>query len=186
MPQFDVCPWWMGYLIDNHVRRLIHNPALIVGPHLRPGATCLDVGCGMGFFSLAMARMVGENGVVHAVDLQSRMLSALMRRARRRGLEERIQPRQCAKDDPGLADLRGAVDFALACWMIHEVPERHGLIGQIAQAMRPGATFLILEPKGHLPAGDFEKTLAAAAAAGLSQVGAPPARLSRTALLAKK
>ena len=54
------CPWWGGYFIDNRLRRLFHKAEKIVGPYLGPGMTVMDVGCGMGFFSIAMAEMVGD------------------------------------------------------------------------------------------------------------------------------
>jgi ubiquinone/menaquinone biosynthesis C-methylase UbiE len=43
----------------------------------------LDVGCGMGFFSLPIARLVGETGRVVCVDLQARMIKCLLRRAKK-------------------------------------------------------------------------------------------------------
>jgi 2-polyprenyl-3-methyl-5-hydroxy-6-metoxy-1,4-benzoquinol methylase len=49
-----VCPWWGGYFIDNPLRRLLHNPEKIVGPYVQPGMTVMDVGCGMGIFSIAI------------------------------------------------------------------------------------------------------------------------------------
>ena len=63
----SVCPWWLGYFIDNRLRRLIHDPARIVAPYIRPGMTALDVGCGMGLFSIAMAGLVGPSQWISSV-----------------------------------------------------------------------------------------------------------------------
>ena len=65
-----VCPWWIGYLIASHLRKLGENPDTILGPLVEPGMTVVDVGCAMGFFSLPLARMVGESGRVLCVDVQ--------------------------------------------------------------------------------------------------------------------
>ena len=54
-----VCPWWVGYLLASPVRRLLENPEAVIAPHLSSGATAMDVGSGMGFFSLPMAERVG-------------------------------------------------------------------------------------------------------------------------------
>lgn len=70
MPDQRVCPWWLAYTFDHALRRLIHRPEVILAGLVRPGQTVLDLGCGMGFFSLAMARLVGEQGRVICVDLQ--------------------------------------------------------------------------------------------------------------------
>ena len=42
--------------------------------------TVLDAGCGTGLFTAEMARMVGPEGTVHAVDLQSPCISRTLRR----------------------------------------------------------------------------------------------------------
>ena len=86
-----ICPWWGGYFIDNPLRRLLHNPEKIVGPYVQPGMTVMDVGCGMGFFSIAMAKMVGDSGRVIAVDLQQKMLDVLRQRATKAGVADRIR-----------------------------------------------------------------------------------------------
>ncbi len=65
-----VCPWWLGYLLVSPLRRLFQDPTEIVRPYAGEGMTVLDVGCGMGFFSLPMARLVGDRGRVVCVDLQ--------------------------------------------------------------------------------------------------------------------
>ena len=54
-----VCPWWLGYVLASPVRRLLQNPAEVVGPYVRPGMTVLEPGPGMGFFTLEMARQRG-------------------------------------------------------------------------------------------------------------------------------
>ena len=41
------------------------------------GMTVLDVGCGMGFFSIGLAKLVGDKGCVIAADVQPKMLSVL-------------------------------------------------------------------------------------------------------------
>ena len=68
------CPWWLGYSFDNPLRRIIHNPARMLGTMVEEGQTVVDIGCGLGFFTLALAQMVGAHGKVIALDIQSEML----------------------------------------------------------------------------------------------------------------
>ena len=110
MTMGHVCPWWHAYTFDNPLRRLLHNPSAIVGEHVGEGMRVLDLGCGMGFFSIAMARMVGDSGLVIAVDLQQKMLDVLMRRATRAGVAARIRPHRCDPDgSAGASPSQGAV-----------------------------------------------------------------------------
>ena len=55
-----ICSWQHAWFLDNWVRRGVHNPDRIMGRYIEEGQTVLDLGCGPGMFSLAMAKMVGE------------------------------------------------------------------------------------------------------------------------------
>ena len=105
-----VCPWWFAYTFDNPLRRFWHDPVKMFGPYVQPGSAVLDVGCGLGWASLGLARLVGSDGVVFSVDIQERMLAALGRRARRAGLAERIRPILISAEG---IELDRPVDFAL-------------------------------------------------------------------------
>src|SRR6266496_739457 len=86
--QHRVCPWWLGRLLASPLRRLLQDPDQILAPYIRPGMTVLEPGPGMGFFTLPIARMIGEEGCVYALDVQSRMLDGLQRRAKKAGLAQ--------------------------------------------------------------------------------------------------
>ncbi len=178
-----ICPWWAGYFIDNRLRRLIHDPARIVGPYVRPGMTALDVGCGMGFFSLALAALVGPTGCVIAADLQPEMLQVLQRRAARAGLENRVRPHRCVPDRLGVTT---PSDFALAFAMLHEVPDAARLLAEIHACLKPGGCLLIAEPRLHVPAPAFAHELSLAASVGLTLLEEPPVRWCRAALLVRR
>ena len=180
-----VCPWWIGYLLLCPIRRLGQSPEKVLGPYLRPGMTALDVGCAMGYFTLAMARLVGAGGRVVAVDVQPRMIRTLERRARRAGLDQRVETRLCQPSDLGLDDLVGSVDFALAFAVVHEVPDARALLHQIRAALRADGRLLIAEPTGHVKADAFETTVATAVETGFEELERPKIRKSHTALLVK-
>lgn len=135
-----VCPWYIGYLLASPVRRLVQDPDEILGPLISDGDTVLEIGPGMGFFTLSIARMIGEGGRVHCVDVQERMLRSLRRRAARSGFAPRIDVRQCAADSLQIDDLRGKIDFALAYAVVHEVPNPPRLFSEVSAALRRGGT----------------------------------------------
>jgi ubiquinone/menaquinone biosynthesis C-methylase UbiE len=147
--------------------------------------TIVEPGCGMGYFSVPMARLVGPGGRVVCVDLQQKMLDGLVRRARRAGVADRITTRLCGPDDLGLGDLAGTADLAVAIHMIHEVPDQRPLLGQLSDVLRPGGTCLVVEPPGHVSAEDFSATLSLAAQAGLRLTGDSPSGRRLTAVLVK-
>lgn len=177
-----VCPWWMAYTFDNPLRRLIHNPEKILGELVGEGHTAIDIGCGMGFFSIAMAKMVGEAGRVIAVDLQQKMLDVLTKRAKKAGVLPRIRVHKCEAHDVGIHE---PVDFALAFNVVHEVPDAKSLFLQVGAMLKANARFLVVEPRMHVTPEKFSRSVEGGLAAGLKQVGEPRITLSRAALFSR-
>ena len=176
------CPWWICWSFDNPLRRLVHNPYQMLKDLVDPGNTCLDLGCGEGYFTIDMARLAGPAGRVIAVDLQEHMLKVLRRRAVRAGVSDSIET---VVGSPKALDIDTRVDFVLAFWMLHEVPDKDRLLREIAAAMKPGARFLLVEPKWHVSRESFALSLEQAEAAGLIRVEDRPAHLSMATLLTK-
>ena len=171
------CPWWLGYTFDNPLRKLFHDPLEILGKFVRPGQVAVDIGCGLGYFSIALARIVGPDGKVIALDVQSQMIQRARRRAERQSLADRIDFRTCA---PNRLDVTGPVDFVLAFWVIHELIDPQGLLQEIRSFLKPGGQILIAEPKGHVPAAHFAETVRLARLAGYKTSEGPLVRFSRT------
>jgi len=174
-----VCPWWGGYFIDNRFRRWLHNPDRILKPYLTSGMTMLDFGCGMGFFSIAAARQIGDSGQVIAVDLQQKMLDVLRGRAEKARVADRIRTHRCEVDSLRLDQ---PVDFALAFYSAHEVPDQQRLVREIRALLPPGGRFLVVEPIGHVTARAFARTIAAAEEAGFQVQDRPQVRWSHAAV----
>jgi ubiquinone/menaquinone biosynthesis C-methylase UbiE len=174
------CPWWFNYLIDNPLRRLLQPPERIFGERVEPGMTVLDAGCGMGIYTFALGKMVGPEGRVVAVDIERKNLAVLDRRARRRGLADRIETVAC---DMGELPLTDRFDFALAAHSVHEVPEYQRFFHRVVNLLSPGAVLLMLEPSFHLGEDEFHSELAQARQAGLVVLERPEIRFSHAALL---
>jgi len=175
-----VCPWWCAYTFDHRLRRVFHKPERILEPYVKPGMTVLDLGCGMGYFSIPMAGMVGDAGQVLAVDIQQQMLDVLMRRARKAGVDGRIRPHLC---NPERLCVDQPVDFALAFFVVHETPDPPRFLDQVRAALKPGAQFLYAEPKWHVARRDFEKLLDYAQRSGFHLAARPQISISHAALL---
>lgn len=180
-----VCPFWVGYLLLNPLRKLLENPDKILEQFVREGMIVLEPGCAMGYFTLPLARMVGPRGRVIAVEVQAKMLSALERRARKANLLDRIEVREAGAGGLGVENLSGQVDFAVAIHMVHEVPEQAFFFEEVWNALKPGGKLLVIEPKGHVSEAKFEQTLTAAENAGFRQGRLPGKVGGRSGLLVK-
>ncbi len=180
-----VCPWWLAYAFDNPLRRLIHNPENIFNPYLKTGMTAMDVGCGMGYFSIGMARIVGDTGKVISVDIQQKMLDILQKRALTTGTGHRIHTHCVTPNNIGLTRYSGRIDLALSFWMVHETPHIENFVTEIFSLVKPGGKYLLVEPKGHVSPAHFQRITAAAVQAGFHILCHPRIALSHAAWFQK-
>ncbi|MDI6766775.1 MAG: class I SAM-dependent methyltransferase [Bacteroidota bacterium] len=184
MPE-HVCPWWIGYLLASPLRRFFHKPEEIVKPYLKEGVTVLEVGPGMGFFTLPMARLVGSQGKVVCVDVQEKMIKSLVRRGARAELAERINARLTSGNSLQVEEFANRVDFALLFAVVHEVPDQEKLFREVHATLKDDSLVLLSEPKGHVTSDEFSQTLAAARRAGLEVIASPEIKRNHGAVLGK-
>jgi ubiquinone/menaquinone biosynthesis C-methylase UbiE len=176
------CPWWLLFTFDNPLRKLVHDPGRILGAYVNPGDTVLDVGCGMGYFTLGLAELVGEKSHIIAADLQEKMLVGLQKRAERTNLLSHIQ---LHRTEPDRIGVEGTFDFVLAFWMVHEVRDQTVFLREIYEVLKPAGKLLIVEPKIHVSGEAFNETVMRAKGIGLLDVDRPRVRLSRSVLFQK-
>ncbi len=141
-----VCSADHAGMLDSGIRRFFHNPKRILRDLIKRGDTVLDIGCGPGTFTVDMAEMVGPKGKVVAADLQSEMLSKAKEKATKHGVVDRMAFHECATDGIGLS---GTFSVIVAFFMVHEVPERDGFMKEIAELLKPGGLFYLVEPFFH-------------------------------------
>ena len=131
----------------------LSNPPWQIKKHDR---RVLDVGCGRGFVSLGPARIIGEKGRVIAADLQPEMLQMVRERSEKYRVTDRIEFHQCRDKDIGVSE---NVDFALAFWMAHEVPDTEAFLKKIYSLLKPGGRFFVAEPVIHVSRKVFERMI---------------------------
>ncbi len=177
-----VCPWWLAYSFDNPLRRFFHNPEELFYPYVKPGMTVADIGCGMGYFSIGLARMVGEQGKVYSVDIQQKMLDILMKRAGCKGLHHRIRPRLATADNFHIDD---KLDFVLASWMVHETDNVDRFFSQVHDILKPDGLFFMTEPKMHVKSERFEEEIDSALKSSFTLKNRPTVKFSHSVVLKK-
>jgi ubiquinone/menaquinone biosynthesis C-methylase UbiE len=165
-----VCPVSLAGGLDNRIRRYLQNPRKILGPYIEEGMTVLDIGCGPGFFSIEMAQMVGKSGRVIAADLQEGMLHKIRDKIQGTELEERIRLHKCETNKLGLPE---NVDFVLAFYMVHEVPDKQGFFCEIKSKLKPNGHILIIEPPFHTSKKVFDEIVRLALDTGLKFINRP-------------
>ena len=175
-----VCPVERAGALDTRLRRWLQVPNKILSPYIREGMTVLDLGCGPGYFSIEMARLVGENGRVIAGDLQQGMLDKVREKIQGSELERRITLLKCEEDRIGLDE---PVDFVLAFYVVHEIPDQDHFYHEVASLLAEGGSVLVVEPPFHVTKKKFAASLQLARQAGLDSGPGPRVPFCKTALL---
>ena len=179
-----ICPWQGGPLLAASLRKLFHNPRRIIGPYLSKGKIAMDIGCGMGFFTIPMSDITGKQGKVIAVDLQPQMLAGLQKKAEKAGINN-ITYHQCSYDSLNVTQWEKSVDFVLIMMMLHEVPDADRLIREVYGALVPGGTLLFSEPAVHVSRGNYEQSRSMIQQAGFNIIDEPKIAFCRTTVFKK-
>ena len=119
------------------------DPAgLLKALDLKQGQTVCDFGCGNGYHTLQLAKRVGPQGVVYAIDIQPEMLELLAERASPRGLEN-IKPVLATEDDPGLP--AGVFDLVLMVDVYHELSDPSAVLAVVRKSLKPEGKLVLVE-----------------------------------------
>ena len=141
--------------LDHWFRRKLQDPAHLLTRYITPGMITLDLGCGTGFFSIAMAKLAGDAGKVFALDLQIEML-------------EKLQQKLNAQFSTRIELIHGSVvaftpekeiDFALAAYVFHELTDQAEAFNHLRKIIGQGKHLLILEPNIIVSKRAFQETI---------------------------
>jgi predicted methyltransferase len=109
---------------------------------INPGETVADLGAGGGYFTFRLARAVGPNGKVYAVDVDPTMVDYLKTRTQQEGLDN-IEVVLASEDDPRLP-ING-VDLVFTCNTYHHLAQRPVYFARLKQYLRPNGRIAIID-----------------------------------------
>ncbi|MEM7455177.1 MAG: class I SAM-dependent methyltransferase [Planctomycetota bacterium] len=136
------------WLIREEREREERCSMMLVNLGLRRGMAICDMGCGVGFHTIPMAQLVGENGFVVGVDVQPEMLVALRDRAEQLGIENVI-PILGSYHDPRLPP--DSLDLVLMVDVYHEFSHPEEMLRAIRRSLKPDGQVVLLEYRAEDP-----------------------------------
>lgn len=137
-------PW----LVRESREREEEPAKMLASLNVEPGQTVCDLGCGNGFYTLKLAKLVGPKGSVLAVDIQPEMLEMLAERAKSRGVPN-IEPIEGAIDDPRLP--AGEVDLILLVDVYHEFSHPPEMLAAMRASLKPTGRIALIEFRAEDP-----------------------------------
>ncbi len=135
---FHGAPWLIRETRDPE-----ENPRkLLKALDVKPGQTVCDLGCGNGFYTLQLAKLVGKHGRVLAVDIQPEMLALLKQRAEKAGLHN-IEPILGTQVAPNLP--QSEVDLILLVDVYHEFSYPEQMLRAMRESLKPNGRLALAE-----------------------------------------
>jgi tRNA A58 N-methylase Trm61 len=116
--------------------------------NLKPGMVVADIGAGVGYMSLRMARRVGPSGKVYANDLQPAMLDRLRQNAAKAGIAN-IVTVVGDVSDPKLP--ANTMDLVLLVDVYHEFSAPQVMLRKIRETLKPDGRLVLLEYRAEDP-----------------------------------
>lgn len=131
-----------GWLMREEREKEEHCKEMVDQLGVKPGMTVCDMGCGNGFYTLQLARLVGPTGKVLAVDIQTEMLRMLQARAAEAGLEN-IKTVLGESHDAHLP--QKAVDLILCVDVYHEFSHPERMLASMRHSLKDTGVIALLE-----------------------------------------
>ena len=166
--------------LESRLRLLLQNPRSILKRYIHSGMTVLDLGCGTGYFTLEIAKLLENKGKVIAADVQKGMLEILIHKLENSELRKQIQ---ILNNQENILNLTDKVDFILAFYSFHEMKYIDSITYELQKTIKPETKILISEQKFHVSKYTFNTIVQKMENIGFEIYKRPRIFLSRTVLM---
>lgn len=144
------------------VRRLFEPPQRLVGPYIKKGQVVADLGCASGYYTIALAELVGPEGKVYAVDLNDKCIRTLEKKINKGDYHNIGVHTSSASNISFIKDK--SVDFVFANGLLCSMPDqRQAAVKEITRILKSnGRAYLSLgfgPPLGFVDQEEWEEIL---------------------------
>jgi ubiquinone/menaquinone biosynthesis C-methylase UbiE len=122
--------------MDNFIRHLISPPEKKILKFVRPGTVAADLGCGPGYFTIPIAKIVRPTGKVYAVDSHEESIRAVKRKSMAQGLENIIETHASSAATVDFIPT-ATVDFVFANGLLCCMTDHKGAVAEIKRILKP-------------------------------------------------
>jgi ubiquinone/menaquinone biosynthesis C-methylase UbiE len=135
--------WYEKQEEQDQVRMYWQMPnRLLAEIGVKSGQTIADVGCGIGYFSVRLAKKVGKSGIVYASDIDSGALAFLEAKTEQQNIRN-LKIIHGKEDDPLLPG--AAIDMVLIVNTIHLVDRPYEFLSNLKSCLKPDGRVVIVQ-----------------------------------------
>ncbi len=127
-------------------RKFLDPEKVLFASGLSSGQTFVDLGSGSGFYTLAASKIVGEQGIVHSIDILETALDHIAAEARLKNLRN-IKTLVCNLENKDACSQieSGTVDCVLFSKIAHQIENKKGLFAEAYRLLKSGGKLVIIE-----------------------------------------
>jgi ubiquinone/menaquinone biosynthesis C-methylase UbiE len=139
-------PAFIGHLLDSDYRRRIQPPSKLINRSgIKEGMKVLEVGCGSGAFTTFVARAVGKEGEVFALDIQREMLKQLEKKLSKKKNQDIMNIQLIEGDAHNLPFDDDSFDLVYTVTVLQEIPDKNKALHEIKRVLKPGGILAVTE-----------------------------------------
>lgn len=112
---------------------------------IKPGISVADFGCGSGYFSLALAQKVGQDGKVFALDVLPQSLESVESRAKLKGITNIIAKRVNLENEEGSDLPKESLDLVIMKDVLFQNGNKKAILKEAFRVLKPGGQAVIVE-----------------------------------------
>ena len=138
--------WIITIMHDNPILPLFRDPyRLLKTAGLKPGQKVLEVGCGPGFFTIPAAKIVGNEGLIYAVDVHPLAIKRVQKKIVEKQIKN-VKPTLTNASETEFPDQ--SIDLAFVFGLRHIAGGLENLISEMHRILKPGGTLSFEKTRG--------------------------------------
>jgi ubiquinone/menaquinone biosynthesis C-methylase UbiE len=137
--------WSVFFAMMNSMESFVNPQKILETITIRPGSFAVDIGSGTGAYTFGLARLVGENGTVFAVDIQKDKLDRLYKEANSLGFSNVHIMWGDAELPNGTKLAPSVADVIILANVLFMIDDRQGLIEEINRITKSKSTILVVD-----------------------------------------
>lgn len=129
--------------LDNPLRRkVLPQDKVIKIIDIKKGQKIADIGCGIGYFTIPIAKFIGEDGLVYAIDINEEMLNETKRRVSEEKLKN-VRIVHSRENDFFIED--NSVDLIFTATVFHELNDSNRFLDECKRILKDNGKLVVLE-----------------------------------------
>ncbi|MDQ1283864.1 MAG: hypothetical protein QG620_212 [Patescibacteria group bacterium] len=125
--------------------RFINPSEIIERMEIPLGCVAADFGCGTGYFSLPLAKKIGQGGTVYALDILKQKLESVESQAKIMGLTNIITKRVNLERKNGSGLETASCDWVILVNMLFMNDDKSAIMAEVKRVLKGGGRVLVAE-----------------------------------------